>query len=115
MTSPDYEGLAELLLSLESETDSHPQKGRRLVNPDGPEAARDIRHLVAERDRLEDSVSGLLAFIGQMTPEQFVDALYRLKTPGLELTTREHLKTCLDAALAAAWSSLAALSGRKEP
>jgi len=54
MTSPDYEGLAELLLSLESETDSHPQKGRRLVNPDGPEAAAALRTVVAERDRLEE-------------------------------------------------------------
>lgn len=55
MTSPDYEGLAELLLSLESETDSHPQKGRRLVNPDGPEAAAALRTAVAERDRLEEA------------------------------------------------------------
>jgi hypothetical protein len=63
MITPDIAGLCEgfdeLLISLRSDTDSHPRGGRRLVNPDGPEAANTLERQAAEIERLRDKVEGL--------------------------------------------------------
>jgi len=64
MTTPDISGLCEgfdeLLISLRSETDSHPRGGRRLVNPDGPEAADTLERQAAEIERLREAMEGLV-------------------------------------------------------
>lgn len=60
MSAPDYEGLAERLEAVESSrkfgvTTAVTTHWYR--NPDGPEASAAIRHLVAERDRLEEALT----------------------------------------------------------
>lgn len=88
MTSHDYEGLAERLERV--------SKGYypRPINPDGPEAAEAIHHLIAERDRLEEALRGVQASAG------FIE----LSRP-LQWSIEDAAMRAVDAAL----------SGRKEP
>ena len=65
--------------------------------------------LLAAVERMRGSVTGLLSFMGQLTPTEFVAALYWHNTPGLELTTREELEANLNTAIAAAFASLVAI------
>lgn len=72
-----------------------------------PETILRLLSLARQVGGLREGLSSLLGFVGQMTCEEFIDALYALKTPGLEITTRDDLVINLDATLSRCWSSLA--------
>lgn len=72
------------------------------------EAAEPVDALMAD---LLEALSSLLAFTGQMTPRQFIGALYSIDTPGLELCDRDDLTAKLEAATGSAWTAIAKATG----
>ena len=112
MTTPDIAGLCERLRDSVRDTGymgiEHGCQTCSLAGLLNDEAADTLERQAAEIERLRGALVGLLGFVGQLSPAEFVSALYWHNTPGLELTTREELEANLNAAVAAGFAALAA-------
>jgi hypothetical protein len=92
-----------------------------------PEFAADVRELAARsgphhaackdpdseptppsrpQGEAREALSSLLSFVGQMQPSEFIDALYALKSPGLELCERDDLIANLNEVIGQGWTAL---------
>lgn len=63
--------------------------------------------LIAAAPELLGALTSMMAFAGQMTPRQFIDALYSIDSPGLELSDRDDLVAKLEAVVSQCWSAVA--------
>jgi hypothetical protein len=107
MTTPDIAGLCERLRTPAMVIDPRGAATSIYRPSNALEIADTLERQAAEIERLRGALTGLLGFVGQLSPAEFVSALYWHNTPGLELTTREELEANLNAAVAAGFAALA--------
>ena len=107
--SPDYEGLAERLERCDEKWLGSAGIAP-LFNPDGPEAAAAIRHLVAEMDRLEEALRPFAKLADAFDGDAIDYPAPDTASLGFDYA---HNKTQFT--VAELRRARAALSGRKEP
>lgn len=100
----DHEAIAERVAGVLADRKASPAQTGQLVSAAFLQACRADKELV-------DALGNLLAFVGQLTPEEYVKAMRLMNVPGMAGANDAHLADRLGRAMAQAWTALARATG----